>query len=82
MESRMRKSELPPVVKELGNRILQLIKAKGLKPREVAHSADLDIENLRKYIKGSQEMKISTLVRIATALDVPIHELFTFSEKK
>jgi len=35
----------------------------------------LDVENLRKYIKGTQEMKISTLFRIANALNVKISDL-------
>jgi len=82
MEKRERKSDPPTIVKELGSRLLELIREKGLKIREIAHSADLDVENLRKYIKGTQEMKISTLVRIANALDVPIHELFSFYGKK
>ncbi|MBK7602273.1 MAG: helix-turn-helix transcriptional regulator [Saprospiraceae bacterium] len=82
MGKRMRKSEIPPIVKELGIRILEIIRDKGLKPREVAHNADLDIENLRKYIKGSQEMKISTMVKIADSLNVTVIELFTFPESK
>ncbi len=82
MGKRMRKSEIPPIVKELGIRILEIIRDKGVKPREVAHNADLDIENLRKYIKGSQEMKISTMVKIADSLNVTVIELFTFPESK
>ena len=49
---------------------------KGLKLRHVAHDSDLDVENLRKYIKGKQEMKISTMIKIARALEVEIGELF------
>lgn len=78
MEKRKRKSDPPIIVKELGSRILELIRDKGLKIREVAHSADLDVENLRKYIKGTQEMKISTMIKIASALKVSIEELFSF----
>ena len=47
-----------------------------LKIRPVAHDSDLDVENLRKYIKGKQEMKISTMIKIARALEVEIGELF------
>ena len=59
-------------------RIAEIIKEKGLKTREVAHDADLDIENLRKYIKGKQEMKVSTMLKIARALDVNVSDLFSF----
>lgn len=76
MEKRIRKSEIGPEVKQVGSRIEAIIKAKGFKTREVAHDADMDVENLRKYIKGKQEMKISTLLKIVKALDVKIEELF------
>ncbi len=76
MEKRVRKSEIGPEVKQVGARIEAIIKAKGFKTREVAHDADMDVENLRKYIKGKQEMKISTLLKIVKALDVKIEELF------
>ncbi|WP_193745224.1 helix-turn-helix domain-containing protein [Flavobacterium sp. ASV13] len=72
---RERKSEIPEVVKELGIKINDVIKSNELKPREVAHDAEMDVENLRKYIKGSQEMKIGTLFKIAQALKIHPSEL-------
>lgn len=72
---RIRKTEIPPTIIELGNRIKNLIKNKNLKTKNVAHDAGLDVENLRKYIKGIQEMKITTMLKIASALDVEPSEL-------
>lgn len=72
---KMRKTEMPQAVKELGDRIKEIIKIKDFKQKDVAHDAGLDVENLRKYIKGSQEMKISTMLKIATALEVEPSEL-------
>jgi predicted transcriptional regulator len=72
---RERKSEIPEVVKELGSKIKDVINRNDLKPREVAHDAEMDVENLRKYIKGSQEMKVSTLFKIAQALRIHPSEL-------
>ncbi|MBE8723688.1 helix-turn-helix domain-containing protein [Flavobacterium hungaricum] len=72
---RERKSEIPEVVKELGIKIKDLINDNKLKRREVAHDAEMDVESLRKYIKGSQEMKISTLFKIAQALKIHPSEL-------
>ncbi|GAA3771531.1 helix-turn-helix transcriptional regulator [Flavobacterium ginsengiterrae] len=72
---RTRKSEVPEVVKQLGIKIKDIIESNQLKQREVAHDAEMDVENLRKYIKGSQEMKISTLFKIAQALQVHPSEL-------
>lgn len=76
MEKRVRKNIISDDVIILGKRIEFLIKAKELKPREVAHDANLDVENLRKYIKGKQEMKVSTMLKIAKALNVSVSELF------
>jgi transcriptional regulator with XRE-family HTH domain len=76
MEKRVRKSEVSQEVIDLGIRIQAIIKERGLKTREVAHDADLDVENLRKYLKGRQEMKVSTMIKIAGALNVEIGDLF------
>lgn len=78
MEKRVRKSEMNQDIILLGKRIEEIIKEKGLKTREVAHDADMDVENLRKYIKGKQEMKITTMLKIAKSLNVSVEELFNF----
>ncbi len=72
---RIRKSEIPIEVIEIGNRIKKIIVEKNLVSKNVAHDADLDVENLRKYIKGRQEMKVSTMLKIAKALGVTAGEL-------
>jgi DNA-binding Xre family transcriptional regulator len=78
MEKRVRKTPISFEIISLGMRIEEIIKKKGLKTREVAHDADLDVENLRKYIKGKQEIKVSTMLKIAKALDVNLSDLFSF----
>lgn len=72
-----RKKEISPVVEEVGYRIKTIIVEKKLRQRDVAHDAGLDVENLRKYIKGSQEMKISTMIRIVNALQINVEDLFS-----
>ncbi|WP_269236385.1 helix-turn-helix domain-containing protein [Flavobacterium flavigenum] len=72
---RTRKSEVPEVVKQLGIKIKTIIQDKQLKQREVAHDAEMDVETLRKYIKGTQEMKISTLFKIARSLKIEPSDL-------
>lgn len=75
MEKRVRKSEISQEIILLGKRIGEIIKEKGLKTREVAHDANMDVENLRKYLKGTQEMKVSTMLKIAFALNMEASEL-------
>lgn len=76
MEKRVRKSEMSQEILLLGKRIEKIIKEKGLKTREVAHDADMDVENLRKYIKGKQEMKVGTMLKIVNALKIEVKDLF------
>ena len=78
MEKRTRKSEISKEVIQLGKRIGEIIKEKGLKTREVAHDADMDVENLRKYIRGKQEMKVSTMLKVAKSLGTTVNELFSY----
>ena len=78
MEKRTRKSEISPEIKLLGKRIKEIIKDKNLKTREVAHDSDLDVENLRKYINGRQEMKITTMLKIVKTLGVTPNDLLNF----
>lgn len=82
MEKRVRKSEISQEILLLGKRIAEIIKEKGLKTREVAHDADMDVENLRKYIKGKQEMKVTTMLKITKSLGVTVTELFDFFGEK
>jgi len=82
MEKRVRKNDLSDDVISLGNRIEEIIKEKGLKTREVAHDAELDVENLRKYIKGKQEMKVTTMLKIVKSLGISPNELFVFLNKQ
>ncbi|HEU4791141.1 MAG TPA: helix-turn-helix transcriptional regulator [Flavobacterium sp.] len=76
MEKRVRKSEMSQEIILLGKRIEEIIKEKRLKTREVAHDADMDVENLRKYIKGKQEMKVGTMLKIVNALNIEVNDLF------
>ena len=82
MEKRVRKTEISQDILLLGKRIAEIIKEKGLKTREVAHDADMDVENLRKYIKGKQEMKITTMLKISKSLGVTVTDLFSFYVEK
>ena len=71
-----RKKEAPLIAIQLGEKLQEIIKLKKLRQRDVAHDANLDVENLRKYLKGRQEMRISTLLRIVEALEISLEDLF------
>lgn len=67
---------------ELGERIKSLIKEKKLKTMNVAHDANLDSTNLRKYIRGTQDIRYTTLLRISAAIGVTPSELLEGLEIK
>ncbi len=71
-----RKNDIPESVKTIGANIKAIIKDNNLKVRHIAHDADLDIENFRKYMAGTQIMGIDKLARITKALNVDISVLF------
>ena len=76
MAKRHKRQDFPKVVTALGERLKQLRKDKKLLQRNLAHDAGMDVENYRKYEAGKQEMRVSTLVRLAEALGVEVGELF------
>ncbi len=76
MEKRVRKKAIPQEVIDLGLKIREIINEKGFKTRDVAYESDMDVENFRKYLNGRQEMKVSTMLKIANALKVTVGELF------
>ncbi|MFC6860416.1 helix-turn-helix domain-containing protein [Zunongwangia atlantica] len=77
-----KKKDYHPIVEVLGKRIKDVIKASSLVQKNVAHDADMDVENLRKYMRGDQEMKISTLMRITSGLNITVSELFEGIEEE
>lgn len=70
------KKESNELIIKIGEKLQKIINEKGLKQKHVAYDANLDVENLRKYLKGRQEMRISTLIRIVEALKISIEDLF------
>jgi transcriptional regulator with XRE-family HTH domain len=81
MEKRVRKKAIPQEVIDLGLKIREIMTKKGFKTRDVAYESDMDVENFRKYLNGRQEMKVSTMLKIAKALNVNVGELFDHNLK-
>lgn len=71
-----RQRPIPEIVIKVGANISALIKQKGLLHQDIADAANLDVEALRRYMKGKQIMGIDKLYRIAEALDVEIGSLY------
>ncbi|MFV5700272.1 helix-turn-helix domain-containing protein [Flavobacterium sp. XS2P12] len=49
---------------------------KNIKQRDVVYGTGLDVENLKKHIKGKQEIKISAMMKIVNSLNINGSDLF------
>jgi transcriptional regulator with XRE-family HTH domain len=59
----------------VGTRIAHFRARRGMTQDQLAVNADIDSSNIRSYESGRAMMNVRSLVRIATALDVPPGEL-------
>lgn len=60
---------------QLGQRIQQARRAKGWTQEDLAHHAGLDFSYLNQLENGKRNPSLSTLYKIATALEVPLKGL-------
>lgn len=69
----MEKKEAATV--ELGNRIKSILDSKNIKLVDLAFATNIEASNLRKYIRGTREMRITTVLKVAAALGVSAGDL-------
>lgn len=74
---RKRKKPIPLEVVKFGKRIKELRTERGMSQMDVGASIGIDRENIRKYEKGLQEPKLSTVIKFAKVFDVTFDELLT-----
>ena len=70
------------LARTIGNVLKELRKSRGLSINNFAHEFDLDVGNTSRIEKGSIEVKLVTLWRIAEALSMPLSELIGLVENK
>ena len=61
---------------QVGRRIRELRKAKGLSLAQLAERADLNDKHLGLVERGDENLTLKSIRKIAAALDVPIADLF------
>ena len=62
---------------EIGMRIRQLRQKKGLTIEETAHSAGVHPNYLGEAERGKKNFSVTTIEKIAKALEVPVSEMFS-----
>jgi methanogenic corrinoid protein MtbC1/DNA-binding XRE family transcriptional regulator len=68
-------SSLDEILTKLGERIQTLRKSNGMSQLELAKSAGLDRAYISGLENGKQNVSLGAVVKIATALDMPLEEL-------
>jgi transcriptional regulator with XRE-family HTH domain len=69
-----------PAVSAVGRRLRDLRQRRGLTQRTLAQACDLSANAIGLIERGESSPSVSTLHRLALALEVPIAELFTETE--
>ncbi|NHN25248.1 helix-turn-helix transcriptional regulator [Flavobacterium jejuense] len=72
---RERKNPIPEIVALFGKRIKQLRIERKMSQMDVGAALGIDRENIRKYEKGLQEPKLSTIVKFAELFEVDYNNL-------
>ena len=65
---------------DIGERIRKKRLAQGLTLEQVAFAADMDASNLSRIERGMQQPSSTLLKRIATALHIPVSQLYGEAE--
>lgn len=69
---------MPKEVIQFGKRIKELRLERKLSQMDVGAALNIDRENVRKYEKGLQEPKLSTVIKFAKVFGVTYDELLDF----
>jgi transcriptional regulator with XRE-family HTH domain len=75
MPKRTRKTPIPKEVIKFGKKIKELRLERKMSQMDVGAALNIDRENIRKYEKGLQEPKLSTVIKFAEIFDVSFDEL-------
>jgi transcriptional regulator with XRE-family HTH domain len=73
--ARIRKNPVPEVVIKFGKRIKELRLERKMTQFSVGVEMGIDRESIRKYEKGLQEPKLSTIVKFAKVFEVTLDGL-------
>ncbi|AUC84366.1 hypothetical protein CW731_03215 [Polaribacter sp. ALD11] len=75
---RKRKTPIPLVVINFGKKIKELRIERKMSQMDVGAALNIDRENVRKYEKGLQEPKLSTVIKFAKIFEISFDELLNF----
>ncbi|WP_298326208.1 helix-turn-helix transcriptional regulator [uncultured Dokdonia sp.] len=75
-----RKKEINAEVKRFGEKIREIRLKRQLSQMDVGANIGIDRENIRKYEKGLQEPRLSTIIKFAKAFEIDYNELLGYAD--
>jgi len=72
----MKQSSVDAVYKELGKRILEARKLKGISQEQLASDSSIDRSHMGFIEQGRRKPTLSTIYKIASALNISLEQLF------
>ncbi len=67
-------------LKKFGEKILEIRLKREMSQMDVGALLGIDRENIRKYEKGLQEPRLSTIVKFAEAFEIDYNELLGYDK--
>jgi len=77
-----RKKDLSAEVVRFGEKIREIRLQKKMSQSDVGLEIGIDRENIRKYEKGIQEPRLTTILKFAKAFEIDYNELLGYDAKR
>tara|TARA_R110000796_G_scaffold41772_4_gene103475 strand:+ start:57430 stop:57672 length:243 start_codon:yes stop_codon:yes gene_type:complete len=74
------KKEIHKSIKQFGQKILELRHERNMSQMDVGALIGIDRENIRKYEKGIQEPRLTTIVKFAEGFEIDFNELLCYKD--
>ena len=75
-----KKKDTNESLKKFGEKILEIRLKREMSQMDVGALLGIDRENIRKYEKGLQEPRLSTIVKFAIAFQIDYNELLGYNK--
>ncbi len=72
----MDEHEIQAYIEELGNRLLEIRKGKGISQQELSYLSGIEKPYIRKIEKGRTNPTVKTLLKLSSALKISLNIFF------
>jgi transcriptional regulator with XRE-family HTH domain len=77
-----RRRSVQSALDDFGRRVAEIRRAKGWTQERIAERLGMPLRNYQKIEAGLRNITMRTIVAVANAVDVPLHDLFIAPESR